>query len=201
MTAMKIIEIFGEAGVSIGWILFIAIVAIILPIIWKLLAEAISLRRSAKTDKLEKLLSVLGAEGINSHPLHAELVFRDLFGFRLTYKEITYFIKCNSPLFSITDYKYGRRHLEFHEDVQKIILKCSQHRLNWINWLSTGLLLIIAIILAFAILFTVIALSISAGSEAVMGGIVASLASLVMAWMFLDGIRASTAASRLAGSR
>jgi len=75
----KYLEALRAAGVADSIVLTFVLFIVVAPVFWKLMKEAVSLRRTARKDKLEGVFEVLSNEGINSHPLRVELAFRELF--------------------------------------------------------------------------------------------------------------------------
>ncbi|MCG5526169.1 hypothetical protein LRB11_14725 [Ectothiorhodospira haloalkaliphila] len=193
----KYLDALREAGVADSIILTSALFIVVVPIFWKLWREAISLRRSSRKEKLEGVFEVLGSEGVNSHPLQVELAFRELFAVRMTHSEIQYFLNAASPLSSITDYKYGRRYLDFGEAPFRPALSRSRRRLWWQDKFSTVLLFGSAVLLIVSLLFTALAVFADVAGDVVMAGAVAVVASLILAWLFLDEVRAVNAAVRV----
>ncbi|TDX29844.1 hypothetical protein DFO67_10682 [Modicisalibacter xianhensis] len=130
----KIMDALREAGLADGIIIAIAITVIVFPVFWKLWKEAMSIRHASKKDKLQGVFQVLESGGLRSHPLQAELSFKELFGVRLTISEINYFLISESPLADITDYKYGRRYVDFEKDDMRIVTTRTISRLWWQNF-------------------------------------------------------------------
>lgn len=187
-----------SAGIADSILLTVAIAILVIPIFWKLWKEAISLRLATRKDKLEGVFSVLESDGVSTHPLRVELVFRELFGVRMTFTEIEYLLNTESPLSSITDYKYGRRYILFSKDENLPSLSRTCRRLWWQEVLSTVSFIACAILLIGSLLFTMAAVLSGSSVSIVMTGVLTSSATVILAWFCLDEVRAVNAALRIA---
>ena len=195
----KYLEALRAAGVADSIVLTFVLFIVVAPVFWKLMKEAVSLRRTERKDKLEGVFEVLSNEGINSHPLRVELAFRELFNIRMTFFEISYFLNDKSPLSSITDYKYGRRYMSFGESMSHPVLSRSYCKLWWQEKFSVFFFMVSALMLIMSLLFTAAAMSSDVAGDVAIIGVVSVMASLMLAWFCLDSVRAINAAVRIVG--
>lgn len=179
------------------WLFALAVILTVVPVLWKLLKEAWTLKRSAHKDALADIYQVIGCDEVTAHPLQAELVFWRVFNCRLTVTEIRYFLRTDSPLSGFLDYRYGRRHIHFDPKEECLRLTKSE-RLLWIQAkIGAVIFSLFSVALMIALVFTFIAISIGSSWEEVSTGGVWILAASMCAWFSLDAFRAADAALRL----
>jgi len=191
--------ILRDAPIIVGIIIGVILVAVAALVSWKIWNEAASLRRSSHKENLASISEIINEHGIDSHPIQAELVFRELFGIRLTIDEIRYFLDCASPLSGIIHYKHGYRYIRFDKSTASMHLTRSVKTLQWLQRGSIAILFVSFIFIVLALLFTLAAIFTSANAELIATGFIGLFGSVVLVWLSLDGARAVNAAVMLLG--
>ncbi|MDN7132829.1 hypothetical protein JNO04_10765 [Halomonas sp. MC140] len=197
----KYLEVLENLGVANGFVISFALFVSIVPLFWKLRRDALLLRRSSWKENLEKFFQVLDGwrEDIPVYSLRVELTFRELFGVQLNIVEINFLVETDSPLSSITDYKYGYRYLKFEKKSGLPVLIRSRRRLWWQDKCSTFFFICSMFMLLASLLFMVASFSESAPIDVIMIGALVVVSSLTVAWFCLEQLGAVNAAVRATG--
>jgi len=148
----------------------------------KLYNEVATVNHSIKGQKLSSLIECLN-EGIqNKNRLSVELLFQDHFKYALSYNEIDFLLKSDSPILALYSYKWAQKNLKF-DSSRKILVLNKKIKFSLRIPVLTWLFVITSILGLIGLLLLAASISTNASSEWVFNFLAITASFIYVAWL------------------